>query len=565
MSPSGAIDTTPPDALHQLMAVGRHAEAFDLAKARDAAGTADAATCFYLGVLLAARGDTAAALHCYQRAVALAPDMAPAHANLALLHERHRDAAAAEHSHRTACRLDPASIPIRFNLANWLAASPHPDPQQEARALYLEILAREPQHLGAWNNLGTLLFETGYISAAQTAYRAAVTYHPEDGPAHVNLGNVLLHQNALADARAQFQQALSCGTPLAEAHRGLATCYAREGRELEATHHRALGFGQTPCLTLTHRGPGTPVPLLILASAQEGNVPWRFLIDRSLFHTTILATEYLDPGFPLPPHALIFNAIGDADRCAEALQRASDWVRTSQAPVLNAPERVLRTGRLAHARTLADIPGVRLPHMQHLTRDAIATLPDTPGCPDFPLLLRTPGYHGGQFFVRVEHPDALPAALDALPGKSLLVLEFLDGRDARGLFRKFRMMSIGGALYPIHLAIAPHWKVHYFSADMADSAAHRDEEATFLSDPAAHLGPRVLHTLGQLQERIGLDYVGMDFGLDAAGQVLLFEANATMVLQPPNDDPLWDYRRPALQRALEAARDLLRSRAQSRP
>ncbi|MDE2132569.1 MAG: hypothetical protein KGJ15_07380, partial [Betaproteobacteria bacterium] len=132
---------------------------------------------------------------------------------------------------------------------------------------------------------------------------------------------------------------------------------------------------------------------------------------------------------------------------------------------------------------------------------------------------------------------------------------------ADGLFRKFRMMSIDGRLYPIHLALARQWKVHYFSSDMAQATAYRAEEAAFLDDPAGFLGAAVMDALARLQEAIGLDYFGMDFGLDGSGQVLLFEANATMVLQPPTDDPLWDYRRPALEQALDATRAMLCERA----
>jgi hypothetical protein len=52
----------------------------------------------------------------------------------------------------------------------------------------------------------------------------------------------------------------------------------------------------------------------------------------------------------------------------------------------------------------------------------------------------------------------------------------------------------------------------------------------------------------------------MDFALDGDGRVLLFEANATMVINPPEPDPMWDYRRPAIDRALAAARALLTQR-----
>jgi hypothetical protein len=92
---------------------------------------------------------------------------------------------------------------------------------------------------------------------------------------------------------------------------------------------------------------------------------------------------------------------------------------------------------------------------------------------------------------------------------------------------------------------------------MADDAAFRDEEAAFLDDMAAALGAKAVAALERVAGALGLDYAGMDFALDPDGRVLLFEANATMVINPPEPDPIWDYRRPAIERALAAARALI--------
>jgi glutathione synthase/RimK-type ligase-like ATP-grasp enzyme len=51
-----------------------------------------------------------------------------------------------------------------------------------------------------------------------------------------------------------------------------------------------------------------------------------------------------------------------------------------------------------------------------------------------------------------------------------------------------------------------------------------------------------------MQETMGLDYAGVDFGLARDVSLLLFEANATMNLFQPDPAPIWDYRRPPLSR-----------------
>ena len=60
---------------------------------------------------------------------------------------------------------------------------------------------------------------------------------------------------------------------------------------------------------------------------------------------------------------------------------------------------------------------------------------------------------------------------------------------------------------------------------------------------------------------LGLDYGGIDFALAPDGSVLMFEANATMVVFPPNPDPIWDYRRGAIDLVLKAATRMLLRRA----
>ena len=63
---------------------------------------------------------------------------------------------------------------------------------------------------------------------------------------------------------------------------------------------------------------------------------------------------------------------------------------------------------------------------------------------------------------------------------------------------------------------------------------------------------------------MGLDYAGVDFGLDAAGTILVFEANATMAVYPPGDEEMWTYRRRAVDRVIAAVRDDARRARQNR-
>jgi hypothetical protein len=181
------------------------------------------------------------------------------------------------------------------------------------------------------------------------------------------------------------------------------------------------------------------------------------------------------------------------------------------------------------------------------------------------MLLRTPGYHTGQHFVCVESAGDLAEATASLPAGDTLAIEYLDARGLDGMARKYRVMFIDGAMYPLHLAISPGWKVHYFTAAMAAEPAHRAEEQRFLDDMPAVLGPIAMAALALTQAVLDLDYAGIDFGLAQDGSLLLFEANATMVINPPDADPMWDYRRPAIAAALAAARRMVARRAPGEP
>src|ERR1022692_422997 len=110
---------------------------------------------------------------------------------------------------------------------------------------------------------------------------------------------------------------------------------------------------------------------------------------------------------------------------------------------------------------------------------------------------------------------------------------------------------------PLHVAISSQWKIHYFTAEMAERADHRAEDAEFLENMPGVLGPRATGALAQIQATLGLDYAGIDFGLSSAGDLLLFEANATMVVNPPEPDERWAYRRQAVERIFAAVRRML--------
>jgi len=429
-----------------------------------------------------------------------------------------------------------------------------------AKHAYVDVLRLDATDFSALNEIGALACASGHRSAARTAYAQAVLYHPGNPIGRVNLGNLLFEDGEISAARVQFEAALAVDPNFPEAHQAM----SRVLTELEdeaAEQHWEKGYAGHAVVTKPYRGSGKGVPLLLLVSARGGNIPTRHWIDDRHFAVSAIHTEFHDPAQTLPPHALVVNAIGDPDRCGMALACAEELLAGSTAPVINPPERVRATGRVSIARRLARIPGVVSPKIVALPREDIGA---TDGL-HFPLLLRAPGFHTGRHFRFVENRDALADTVAGLPGTKLLAIEYCDARGRDGMARKYRAMFIDGVLYPWHLAIAADWKVHYFTAAMAANPAHREEERRFLDDMPGVLGLRAMTALGAVGKTLGLDYGGVDFALTQDGSVLVFEANATMVINPPGPEPIWDYRRRAVADALAAATRLLLRRANGQP
>jgi len=89
------------------------------------------------------------------------------------------------------------------------------------------------------------------------------------------------------------------------------------------------------------------------------------------------------------------------------------------------------------------------------------------------------------------------------------------------------------------------------------------QEAEFLENMASVVGQRGIAALERINATLDLDYGGIDFAVNAQGDILFFEANATMVMIPLTPDEKWAYRRPAFENVFSAVRMMLMNRSMS--
>ena len=222
---------------------------------------------------------------------------------------------------------------------------------------------------------------------------------------------------------------------------------------------------------------------------------------------------------------------------------------------------MIASGRANNAVRFSSIPGVRTPAILNIPREILSN----PGGYDrvarhgfsYPFLLRSPGYHVGRHFQLISNERDLADGVATLPGKTLSLIQYLDAQGRDEKIRKYRVMTINGELYPAHLAVSRQWKVHYFSADMADYPEHRAEDDAFLRDMKAVVGARVFNAIVGISKMLALDYGGIDFGIDLNGNAILFEANAYMNVPLAESDNRWDYRRESISRIWDATRRML--------
>lgn len=415
---------------------------------------------------------------------------------------------------------------------------------EPAAESFAAVAASGAAGAGVLSALGICLAEAGRLEEAASWFAKAAGAEPS-ALALANLGAVQARLGRETEAIAACHAALDRDPGLIDAHRTLAVLL--EGSEPDqAARHRGAAFGRRQ--VFLHDAPPGAFRVLVLTCIAGASLPIQHLLPKSRYRLIEWFIDHAAASEPaLPPHDVVFNAIGEADLMPPV---ASTVARVLEAgrPVFNPPAAVARTGRAALPDLLAGIEGVVVPPVVRCT----ALLP--PEGIAFPLLIRPIGSHGGQGLCRVETEQALEQA--ARSYCEVHVSGFIDYRSADGFYRKYRMIFVDRIAYPYHLAIGPDWMVHYWTAGMETDPARRAEEARFLADPAGAIGHPALAAISAIARRLDLDYAGIDFSLLPDGRVLVFEANAAMLVHPEHD-PVLAYRNPHVQRILDAFADML--------
>ncbi|OIQ64063.1 hypothetical protein GALL_543900 [mine drainage metagenome] len=179
----------------------------------------------------------------------------------------------------------------------------------------------------------------------------------------------------------------------------------------------------------------------------------------------------------------------------------------------------------------------------------------------YPILLRPTGSHAGKGLEKLDHSEALAPYLRQSSAGAFYLSPFVDYRGPDGLFRKYRVSLIEGRPFICHMALAPHWMLHYLNAGMVEHAERRAEEARVFATFDQDFALRHAAAFRALQDRIALDYYALDCGETPDGTLLIFEADTAMVVHTMDPPDLFPYKAPQMLRIFQAFRALLQRHA----
>jgi tetratricopeptide (TPR) repeat protein len=156
----------------------------------------------------------------FERAMALAPEDASTHFNLARLYDENRSFDQAAALYRQAVQLDPTYATAYNNFGSVYQSLGMLD---QARDEYLRILRWDPRHADAHYGLAEVLAQKEQWEEASLQYRTVMELCPDHAGAHRGLGYVYARRNMRGEAIIQLQRSIAL-----EAYDGRTHCWLGE-------------------------------------------------------------------------------------------------------------------------------------------------------------------------------------------------------------------------------------------------------------------------------------------------------------------------------------------------
>lgn len=261
---------------------------------------------------------------------------------------------------------------------------------------------------------------------------------------------------------------------------------------------------------------------------------FRFL---SILADSPTATEALR-GLPRP--ALALNNFVNAEQLMveDMLQRVSALAERLGVKVVNHPNLAVQATRQKNAARFAGQSGIIFPGTQRYRSDKarqselIADIEDRYG---YPVIIRTVFQQMGVGTSLAGNRQELGEVLDRLGGTQFYAIAYFLNRHSDGLYRSLRAAFVEGRPLVIRADYSETWNVRArrqlhqqgFYRKCPELLQHANN---IVRNPEAELGRGVLDRLERIAQLMPLEIFGMDFDVTDDGDLLIFEANATMNL-----------------------------------
>jgi len=353
-----------------------------------------------------------------------------------------------------------------------------------------------------------------------------------------------------------YRLVLMLDDSVAAAYQNMVVIHAHFGRHEEAEICRARAYGLQRIFVDPILHPVRQL-LILCAGRTSGNIPYDVLLSaeksQRIKYIIDYATDLEDT--QLPPYDLVFNAIGEPDVAAPLMPRLAHFLTNCDRPVMNHPAAVARTRRHLLPELMAGIPNVQVAACCRiepgaLDREALAQILAHSQI-SFPVLLRPTESHGGTGLVKCDDLEALLAHRQRIVS-ACYISSFIDFVSSDGYYRKYRIVYVDRQPYPYHLGISSQWMVHYYTAQMEENPWKIAEELRFLQDTSGVFGQETMTAIRRIGAVLDLDYAGIDFTIMPDGRILIFEANATMLVHRVNQEGVLAHKNAFVQTIADA-------------
>jgi hypothetical protein len=256
----------------------------------------------------------------------------------------------------------------------------------------------------------------------------------------------------------------------------------------------------------------------------------------------------------LPGADVVFNNIasGEVMSLPGRLDQTVELIERIGRPVINHPRAVIQMTRQKAANLLRGIPNLLVPHIARYQLDLSRfdeIKADISTNFTYPVIVRHVATDSSSRLrlsenktaALVNDADELRRFLERAAWPQFYVIQYVDLSKADGNFRKLRAVFFADEVFIVWGIYHNEWMVGGRlgpARDFYNAFPHLAVEMKQIPrDPEGMLGAQVMPVLEAIRDRVPLEFFGLDFDVDDAGQVVLFEAQATMTILPPAGTP----------------------------